>query len=87
ESRALIINQVTEVLATQETLQEEESSNEDDEDGQGDDDNSNKDDVAMDVDSAKHPEGTQTVAPTKTMMTEVEVPVLVADKTEEDPLL
>ncbi|KAG6898613.1 hypothetical protein C0995_009107 [Termitomyces sp. Mi166 len=55
ESRALIINQATEVPATQGTMQSEESSNED---GQGDDDNSNNGDVAMDIDSAKHPEET-----------------------------
>ncbi|KAG6867410.1 hypothetical protein C0995_004960, partial [Termitomyces sp. Mi166 len=57
ESGALIINQVTEVAATQETLQDEESSNKDndedsndDEDGKGDNDNSDNDDTAMDVD-------------------------------------
>ncbi|KAG6859672.1 hypothetical protein C0995_005868 [Termitomyces sp. Mi166 len=55
ESGVLIINQATEVPATQGTMQSEESSNED---GQGDDDNSNDDDVAMDVNSAKHPEET-----------------------------
>ncbi|KAG6859201.1 hypothetical protein C0995_010699 [Termitomyces sp. Mi166 len=58
ESRALIINQVTEVLVTQETLREEKSSDKDDEDGQGDNDNSNNDYIAMDIDSAKHPEET-----------------------------
>ncbi|KAG6884306.1 hypothetical protein C0995_010542, partial [Termitomyces sp. Mi166 len=51
ESGVLIINQVTEVLATQGTMHSEESS---DEDTQGDDDNSNDGDVAMDVDSAEH---------------------------------
>ncbi|KAG6898643.1 hypothetical protein C0995_009011 [Termitomyces sp. Mi166 len=87
ESRVLIINQATEVLATQGTLQSGESSDKDgnnNEDGQGDDDNSNDDNVAMDVDSAKHPEETRPVAPTKTMVTKVKA---VADKTEEDPLL
>ncbi|KAG6871090.1 hypothetical protein C0995_008346 [Termitomyces sp. Mi166 len=89
ESRVLIINQATEVLVTQETLREEESSDEDDEDGQGDNDNSDNDNIAMDVDSAKHPEETRPVAPPKTMVTEVKVPApaLVANKTEEDPLL
>ncbi|KAG6859850.1 hypothetical protein C0995_002950 [Termitomyces sp. Mi166 len=64
ESGVLIINQVTEVLVTQETLQDEESSNENDEedndnkDGKGDDDDSDNDDVTMDVDSAKRPEET-----------------------------
>ncbi|KAG6859590.1 hypothetical protein C0995_006866 [Termitomyces sp. Mi166 len=65
ESGALIINQVTEVALTQETLQDEESSDEnndkdgnDDEDSKGDDDDSNNDNAAMDVDSAKHPEET-----------------------------
>ncbi|KAG6859345.1 hypothetical protein C0995_009548 [Termitomyces sp. Mi166 len=67
---------VTEVPATQGTMQSEESSNED---GQGDDDDSDNGDVTMNVDSAKHPEETQPVAPTKTMVTEVEAlaPVLV----------
>ncbi|KAG6860307.1 hypothetical protein C0995_012899 [Termitomyces sp. Mi166 len=69
----------TEVPATQGTLHSGESSNED---AQGDDD-----------DSAKQPEETWPVVLTKTMVTEVKVPapalvpVLVADKTEEDPLL
>ncbi|KAG6895977.1 hypothetical protein C0995_011961 [Termitomyces sp. Mi166 len=83
ESGALIINQVTEVLATQGTLQSGEFSDKNsnnDEDGQGDDNNSNDDNVAMDVDSAKHPEETRPVAPTKTTVTEVKalapVPVL-----------
>ncbi|KAG6885516.1 hypothetical protein C0995_009253 [Termitomyces sp. Mi166 len=94
ESRVLIINQATEVPVTQGTLQSGESSNEDsnnNEDGQGDDDNSNNDNAAMDIDSTKHPEETQPVALTKTMITKVKtlvlVPVPVADKTEEDPLL
>ncbi|KAG6898846.1 hypothetical protein C0995_008096 [Termitomyces sp. Mi166 len=75
ESKALIINQATEVPATQGTMQSEESSNED---TQGDNDDSDNGDVAMDVDSAKRPEETQPVAPTKTMVTEVKalVPVL-----------
>ncbi|KAG6899774.1 hypothetical protein C0995_004948 [Termitomyces sp. Mi166 len=55
ESGVLIINQATEVPATQGTMQSEESSNED---GQGDDDDSDNGNVAMDVDSAKHPEET-----------------------------
>ncbi|KAG6897287.1 hypothetical protein C0995_010662, partial [Termitomyces sp. Mi166 len=74
ESSVLIINQVTEVAVTQETLQEEESSNEDndedgndDEDGKGDDDDSDNDDATMDIDNA----------PTKAMVTEVEAPVPV----------
>ncbi|KAG6881932.1 hypothetical protein C0995_016633, partial [Termitomyces sp. Mi166 len=69
------IKGVTEVPATQGTLQSGESSDEDsnnNEDSQGDDDNSNDDNVTMDIDSAKHPEETQPVAPTKTMVTEVE---------------
>ncbi|KAG6871614.1 hypothetical protein C0995_002382 [Termitomyces sp. Mi166 len=55
ESGMLIINQATEVSATQETMQSEESS---DKYGQGDDDDSDNGDVAIDVDSAKHPEET-----------------------------
>ncbi|KAG6871271.1 hypothetical protein C0995_006532, partial [Termitomyces sp. Mi166 len=86
ESSALIINQVTEVAVTQETLQDEESSDEDNdkdgndnEDGKGDDDNSNNDNAAMDVDSDKHLEETQPMVPTKATVTEVKalVPVLV----------
>ncbi|KAG6886870.1 hypothetical protein C0995_003718, partial [Termitomyces sp. Mi166 len=80
ESRALIINQVTEVLATRETLQDGESSDEDgndNEDGKSDDDNSDDDDAAMDVDSAKHPEETQPVALTKAIVTKVKVPAPV----------
>ncbi|KAG6871756.1 hypothetical protein C0995_000384 [Termitomyces sp. Mi166 len=94
ESGVLIINQVTEVPATQETLQDEESSNENDEgndneDVKGDDDNSNDDDVAMDIDSAKHPEETRPAVPTKATVTEVKASatVPVANKTEEDALL
>ncbi|KAG6887243.1 hypothetical protein C0995_016661 [Termitomyces sp. Mi166 len=65
ESEALIINQVIEVLAIQGTMQ-------------SDDDNSNDSDVAMDVNSAKHPEEIWPVALTKTMVTEVKAlaPVL-----------
>ncbi|KAG6859054.1 hypothetical protein C0995_011969 [Termitomyces sp. Mi166 len=73
ESRALIINQATEVPATQETMPSEDSSNED---TQGDNDNSDDGDVAMDVDGAKHPEETQPVALIKTV-TEVKVPAPV----------
>ncbi|KAG6852070.1 hypothetical protein C0995_007762, partial [Termitomyces sp. Mi166 len=60
ESGALIINQATEVLATQETLHSDES---------GDDDDCDDDDGAMNVDSAKQPEETRPVAPIK-MVTE-----------------
>ncbi|KAG6898386.1 hypothetical protein C0995_009789, partial [Termitomyces sp. Mi166 len=85
ESRALIINQATEVPATQGTMPSEASS---DEDVQGDNDNSDNGDVAMDVDSARRPEVIWPVVLIKTV-TEVKalVPVLVADKTEEDSLL
>ncbi|KAG6859512.1 hypothetical protein C0995_007754 [Termitomyces sp. Mi166 len=55
ESKALIINQAIEVLVIQGTMPSEDSS---DKDAQGDDDNSDDSDVAMDVDSAKHPEET-----------------------------
>ncbi|KAG6871418.1 hypothetical protein C0995_004847 [Termitomyces sp. Mi166 len=72
ESGALIINQATEVLVTQGTMPSEDSSNED---VQGDDDDSNNGDVAMDIDSAKHPEETRGVAPIKTV-SEVKAPVL-----------
>ncbi|KAG6858824.1 hypothetical protein C0995_013635 [Termitomyces sp. Mi166 len=72
ESGALIINQVTEVLATQGTLRSEESG---DEDTEGDDDDSNGGDVAMNVDSAKQPEETRPVVPIKTV-TEVKAPAL-----------
>ncbi|KAG6857980.1 hypothetical protein C0995_003613, partial [Termitomyces sp. Mi166 len=88
ESGALIINQVTEVPATQGTLHSDESG---DEDTVGDDDDSDNDDGAMNVDSAKQPEETRPVAPIK-MVTEVKVPVsavapaLVTDKTAEDSL-
>ncbi|KAG6859181.1 hypothetical protein C0995_010926, partial [Termitomyces sp. Mi166 len=64
ESGALIINQATEVPATQETLHSDES---------GDDDDSDNDDGAMNVDSAKQPEETWPVAPIK-MVTEVKAP-------------
>ncbi|KAG6886192.1 hypothetical protein C0995_008728 [Termitomyces sp. Mi166 len=77
ESRALIVNQVTEVPVTQETLREEESSNEDNEDGQGNNDNSDDDNVTMEIDSAKHPEETQPVVLLKTTVTEVVTPVPV----------
>ncbi|KAG6893038.1 hypothetical protein C0995_001767, partial [Termitomyces sp. Mi166 len=66
ESGALIINQATEVPATQGTLHSDESGNED---AIGDDD-----DGAMNVDSAKQPEETWPVAPIKTV-TEVKAPV------------
>ncbi|KAG6883005.1 hypothetical protein C0995_013293, partial [Termitomyces sp. Mi166 len=65
ESGALIINQATEVPATQGTLRSDESG---DEDAIGDDD-----DGAMNVDSAKQPEETRPVAPIK-MVTEVKAP-------------
>ncbi|KAG6872733.1 hypothetical protein C0995_007054 [Termitomyces sp. Mi166 len=67
ESSVLIINQATEVAATQETLQVEDTSDEDenDEDGndnkgsKGDDDNSNdENNAAMDIDSSRHLEET-----------------------------
>ncbi|KAG6859724.1 hypothetical protein C0995_004924 [Termitomyces sp. Mi166 len=74
ESGALIINQATEVLVTQGTMQSEESS---DEDTQGDDDDSNNSDVAMNVDSTKHPEETWPVVLTKTSVTEFEAPAPV----------
>ncbi|KAG6885597.1 hypothetical protein C0995_009212 [Termitomyces sp. Mi166 len=85
ESNALIINQVTEVAATQETLQDKDSSDKDnnedgngDEDSKGDDDDdSNNDDAAMDVDSAKCPEETQPTVPTKATVTKVKAPALV----------
>ncbi|KAG6893872.1 hypothetical protein C0995_015782, partial [Termitomyces sp. Mi166 len=63
---------VTKVLASQGTMPSKDSS---DEDVQGDDDNSDDGDVAMDIDSAKHPEETRPVAPIKTV-TEVKAPVL-----------
>ncbi|KAG6871121.1 hypothetical protein C0995_008035 [Termitomyces sp. Mi166 len=72
ESGALIINQVTEVPATQGTLRSEESG---DEDAQGNDDDSDGGNVAMNVDSAKQPEETQPVAPIKATVTEVKASV------------
>ncbi|KAG6876437.1 hypothetical protein C0995_007829, partial [Termitomyces sp. Mi166 len=72
ESGALIINQVTEVPATQGTLHNEESGDEDTEDDNDDSDGGN---VAMNIDSAKQPEETWPVALIKTV-TEVKVPVL-----------
>ncbi|KAG6893172.1 hypothetical protein C0995_001357 [Termitomyces sp. Mi166 len=72
ESGALIVNQVTEVSATQGTLHSDESG---DEDAVGDDDNSEDDDGTMNVDSAKQPEETWPVASIK-MVTEVKVPAL-----------
>ncbi|KAG6886089.1 hypothetical protein C0995_008831, partial [Termitomyces sp. Mi166 len=70
ESGVLIINQATEVPATQGTLRSEESGNED---AEGDNDDSDGSDVAMNVDSAKQPEETWPVAPIKTV-TEVKAP-------------
>ncbi|KAG6870510.1 hypothetical protein C0995_012486 [Termitomyces sp. Mi166 len=72
ESGVLIINQATEVPATQGTLHSEESG---DEDAEGDNDNSDGSDVAMNVDSAKQPEETWPVALIKTV-TEVKAPAL-----------
>ncbi|KAG6859618.1 hypothetical protein C0995_006544 [Termitomyces sp. Mi166 len=72
ESGVLIINQATEVPATQGTLHSDESGNED---AVGDDDNSDDDDGAMNVDSAKQPEETWPVALIK-MVTEVKAPAL-----------
>ncbi|KAG6899033.1 hypothetical protein C0995_007349 [Termitomyces sp. Mi166 len=72
ESGALIINQVTEVPATQGTLRSDESG---DEDAVGDDDDSNDDDGAMNVDSTKQPEETRPIVLKKTV-TEVEAPAL-----------
>ncbi|KAG6871255.1 hypothetical protein C0995_006755 [Termitomyces sp. Mi166 len=72
ESRALIINQVTEVPVTQKTLHSEESG---DEDAEGDDDDSDGGDGAMNIDSAKQPEETRPVALIKTV-TEVKAPAL-----------
>ncbi|KAG6870910.1 hypothetical protein C0995_009747 [Termitomyces sp. Mi166 len=70
ESGVLIINQATEVPATQGTLHSEESG---DEDAEGNNNNSDSSDVAMNVDSAKQPEETWPVAPIKTV-TEVKAP-------------
>ncbi|KAG6871008.1 hypothetical protein C0995_009063 [Termitomyces sp. Mi166 len=66
ESGVLIINQVTEVPATQGTLHSDES---------GDNNNSDNGDGAMNVDSTKQPEETWPVAPIKTV-TEVKAPAL-----------
>ncbi|KAG6894903.1 hypothetical protein C0995_013513, partial [Termitomyces sp. Mi166 len=71
ESGALIINQATEVPATQGTLRSDESGNED---AEGDNDDSDDSDGAMNVDSAKQPEETRPVVPIK-MVTEVKAPV------------
>ncbi|KAG6871060.1 hypothetical protein C0995_008719, partial [Termitomyces sp. Mi166 len=73
ESGVLIINQATEVLATQGTLHSEDSG---DEDAQGDNDDSDSDNVAMNVDSAKWPEETWPVVPTKATVTEATIPAL-----------
>ncbi|KAG6858797.1 hypothetical protein C0995_013835, partial [Termitomyces sp. Mi166 len=62
ESGVLIINQATEVPATQGTLHSEESGNED---AEGNDDNSDGGDGAMNIDSTKQPEETWPVAPIK----------------------
>ncbi|KAG6870417.1 hypothetical protein C0995_013175 [Termitomyces sp. Mi166 len=70
ESRALIINQVTEVPATQGTLRSDESG---DKDAEGNDDDSDSGNVAMNIDSTKQPEETRPVAPIK-MVTEVKAP-------------
>ncbi|KAG6893259.1 hypothetical protein C0995_001130 [Termitomyces sp. Mi166 len=70
ESGALIVNQATEVLATQGTLCSDESG---DEDAVGDNDDSDDNDGTMNVDSAKQPEETRPVALIK-MVTEVKVP-------------
>ncbi|KAG6859120.1 hypothetical protein C0995_011348, partial [Termitomyces sp. Mi166 len=70
ESRALIINQATEVPATQGTLRSDESGNKD---AEGNDDDSNGGDVAMNIDSTKQPEETRPVVPIKTV-TEVKAP-------------
>ncbi|KAG6896401.1 hypothetical protein C0995_011486 [Termitomyces sp. Mi166 len=72
ESRALIINQATEVLVTQGTLHSEESG---DKDAEGHNDDSDSGDGAMNVDSTKQPEETWPVAPIK-IVTEVKVPAL-----------
>ncbi|KAG6881899.1 hypothetical protein C0995_016726 [Termitomyces sp. Mi166 len=70
ESRALIINQATEVPATQGTLRSDESGNED---AEGDNDNSDNGDGTMNVDSTKQPEETWPVVQIKTV-TEVKAP-------------
>ncbi|KAG6863284.1 hypothetical protein C0995_007519, partial [Termitomyces sp. Mi166 len=64
ESGVLIVNQATEVPATQGTLHSDES---------GNDDDSDDDDGAMNIDSTKQPEETWPVAPIK-MVTEVKAP-------------
>ncbi|KAG6857842.1 hypothetical protein C0995_004846, partial [Termitomyces sp. Mi166 len=64
ESGVLIINQATEVPATQGTLRSEESG---DEDAEGNDDDSDGGDGAMNIDSTKQPEETRPVAPIKTV--------------------
>ncbi|KAG6870151.1 hypothetical protein C0995_014921 [Termitomyces sp. Mi166 len=70
ESGALIVNQATEVPATQGTLHSDESG---DKDAVGDDDDSDNDDGAMNMDSTKQPKETWPVALIKTV-TEVKVP-------------
>ncbi|KAG6863698.1 hypothetical protein C0995_006883, partial [Termitomyces sp. Mi166 len=70
ESGVLIINQATEVPATQGTLCSDESGNED---AEGNNDDSDNGDGTMNVDSAKQPEETRPVAPIKTV-TEVKAP-------------
>ncbi|KAG6898965.1 hypothetical protein C0995_007584 [Termitomyces sp. Mi166 len=72
ESGALIVNQATEVPATQGTLCSDESG---DKDAEGDDDDSDDSDGAMNIDSAKQPEETWPVALIKTV-TEVKAPAL-----------
>ncbi|KAG6859039.1 hypothetical protein C0995_012081 [Termitomyces sp. Mi166 len=62
ESGALIINQVTEALATQGTLHSDESGNKD-----AVSDNSDSGNVAMNIDSTKQPEETWPVAPITTV--------------------
>ncbi|KAG6894233.1 hypothetical protein C0995_014804 [Termitomyces sp. Mi166 len=82
ESGVQIINQATEVPATQGTLRSEESG---DEDTEGNNDDSNGGDVAMNVDSAKQPEETWPVAPIK-VVTEVKAPALLT-KLQRTPFL
>ncbi|KAG6901311.1 hypothetical protein C0995_013822 [Termitomyces sp. Mi166 len=78
ESGVLIINQATEVALTQETLDKnKDKDNNDDENGKNNNDNSDDDDAAMNIDSAKRPEETWPMAPTKAAVTEVEALVLV----------
>ncbi|KAG6858433.1 hypothetical protein C0995_016648, partial [Termitomyces sp. Mi166 len=72
ESGALIINQATEVPATQGTLHSDESGNKD---AEGNDDNSDNSNGAMNVDSARQPEETWPVALIK-IVTEVKAPAL-----------